>query len=430
MQKKQIEIKKVKEKITFLKDETGLSIFLKPVKGFSSCVAVFATRYGSVDRCFKKKGEENFYTVPDGIAHYLEHKLFENKDGSITFELFAKEKALANAETSFDYTAYYFSSPAENFLASLKILLNFVQTPYFTDENVEKERGIIEQEIKMEEDNPHWNVFFNCLKAMYEKSAVNVKIAGSVSSIAKIDKDILYKCYESFYNLNNMALTLVGDFKEEQVLDLIKKELKQKEVIVVEKQFEKEPQEVVLNLKKIEMSVTLPVFCIGFKMVPEKKEELLKTKLGLKILCELLFGEGSSLYKEFYESGLVLGAQLEDMTIAGSNYLALILEGESKNPEEVMRKICQEIDCKKKEGLNEEDFMLVKKAIYKEEIEEFSTPEKMAGFLTDCFVQEVDFAEKLEIVANFKMLDLLQCLNKIDTKNSNLTVAMPIESGS
>ena len=159
MERKLVEIERLKERFIFIKRKNKLQIFLRPMENFSTAVAVFCTKFGSVNRCFKRKGEENFLKVPDGVAHYLEHKLFENKDGSITFELFAKEKALANAETSFDSTAYYFSSPKENFSNGLSILIDFVQNPYFTDENVEKERGIINQEIKMGEDDPFWNTF-------------------------------------------------------------------------------------------------------------------------------------------------------------------------------------------------------------------------------------------------------------------------------
>ena len=427
MDRKIVEIKRLKEDFIYLKNKSGLKIFLKPMENFSTAVAIFCTRYGSVNRSFRKKGSDEFITVPDGIAHYLEHKLFENEDDSVTFELFAKEKALANAETSFDSTAYYFVSPKKTFVNALKILLNFVQKPYFTDENVEKERGIIAQEIKMGEDDPFWNTFFKCLECMYLKSAINIKIAGSVESIAKIDKEILYKCYDHFYNPNNMALVLAGNFKEEEILELLKTELAEKEAFDVDRIVEEEQKEVVLGFYEMKMPVKTPVFCIGFKIVPKRKEEILKFKIGFKILLEILFGEGSFLYNLFYKKGLVLGSQLDYDIFAGGNYFALILNGESYDPKKVLDEISREIEKKKREGIGEKEFQLVKKTVYKDIVLEFSTPEKLAGFFTDCYIENSDVSMKIEEIVNIKKEDILSCLKEIDLKNCSLVVTSPLD---
>lgn len=181
------------------------------MKGFSSVEALFGTKYGSINTMFKTSDDAEYTTVPEGIAHFLEHKLFENEDCDV-FELYAKTGASANAFTSFDKTCYIFSS-SHNYQDSLRILLDFVQKPYFTKENVDKEQGIIGQEIKMTNDNPDWRLFFNLLRGMYHNHPVKIDIAGTVESIAEIDADLLYKCYNTFYNLNNMVLSIGRKYK-------------------------------------------------------------------------------------------------------------------------------------------------------------------------------------------------------------------------
>lgn len=428
MEKNIVEIKRLKENFTILKNESGLTIFLKPMQNFSKAVAVFCTKFGSVDRKFKKRGEKEFLTVPDGVAHYLEHKLFENEDGSISFELYAKEKALANAGTSFEETSYYFSSPPETFINALKILLDLVQNPYFTDENVEKERGIIGQEISMGEDDPFWRTFFGCLKGLYHNSSIKLRIDGSVDSIAKIDKKILYDCYESFYNPNNMALILVGNFNEVDVLNLLKMNLNKKDPIFVDRFVENEPEDIVEKFSVMKMSVKTPIFAIGFKISPKKGKEALKFKIGFKILHEILLGEGSFLYDLFYKKGLVLGAELELEILAGENYFAIILMGESKDPKEVLDEISQEIKKVKTNGIDKNQFELVKKMVYKDLVEQFSKPEKIAGFVSSCFIENVEISDKVELIANMKLEDVENCLREIDLNRINLTITEPFEN--
>lgn len=427
MQRETINIKEFKESFVKIKHKTGLTILLKQMKEFSTATAVFATRFGSVDCCFKKKGEKKATNVPDGVAHYLEHKLFENEDGSITFELFSKEKALANAETSFNSTSYYFSSSPKTFLNALKILLNFVQKPYFTDENVEKERGIISQEIKMGKDTAEEVVFYKCLEGMFKNSAVRIDIAGSVESIKKINKEILYDCYNNFYNLSNMCLILVGNFNEEQALKLVDAELKTAEVVEIERVHEEEPKEVKQKYCETFMPVKMPLFSIGFKLTPKKGEELLKIIIGLRFLCEILLGEGSFLYNEFYENGLVPGAELDYNILDGENFLTLILNGESEKPNEVMNKIFKEIENLKTKGIKEEEFLLVKKLVYKEYLEDFSTPEKVAYFLEELFIRKDLQKTSLSFVASYTIKDLEKCLNEVSLNQTNLTVVLPLK---
>ena len=192
------------DEYTLIRHKSGLDILVWEMEGYSTTEALFGTKYGSVNTKFKTAGDSGYTVVPEGIAHFLEHKLFENEDCDV-FELYAKTGASANAYTSFDKTCYLFSC-SENYKESLDILLSFVQAPYFTQETVEKEQGIIAQEIKMCNDNPGNRVFYNMLRCLYHEHPVKIDIAGTVESIQKIDADLLYKCYNTFYNLHNMVL--------------------------------------------------------------------------------------------------------------------------------------------------------------------------------------------------------------------------------
>ncbi|MCL2694636.1 MAG: insulinase family protein, partial [Oscillospiraceae bacterium] len=239
MQKTIIKNRRVGEEYRVIKHPSGLTICLYPMKGFESAYALFAAKYGSVDVTFKTNEDGDFVTVPAGIAHYLEHKLFEN-DECDAFQLYAKTGANANAFTSFDKTAYLFSC-SQKFEENLRILLSFVQEPYFTDESVAKEQGIIAQEIRMMEDDPGWRVFYNGLQAVYHNNPVRIDIGGTVESIAEIDKELLYRCYKTFYNLNNMVLSIAGNFDVEKTLEICDELLKPTPDLGLEAVFPKEP---------------------------------------------------------------------------------------------------------------------------------------------------------------------------------------------
>ena len=211
----EIKNEELNEKYFKVAHPSGLTIYLYPKPEYKSTYAIFGTNYGSIDTKFQVKGSKEVIEVPDGIAHYLEHKLFESEEGD-AFSEYAKTGAIANAYTSFDFTGYLFSC-SENFDESLKILLNFVQSPYFTEETVKKEQGIIGQEIRMYEDNPDWKVLFNLLNCLYHNHPVKKDIAGSIESIAEITAEKLYTCYKCFYNLNNMSICIVGNIDYKSV---------------------------------------------------------------------------------------------------------------------------------------------------------------------------------------------------------------------
>ena len=210
-----IENSKVKEKLYIEKLENGLTVMIIPKPGMLKKYMIWGTNYGSNDNKFIVPGEENITEVPNGVAHFLEHKLFEQEDGTNSLDTLTALGVNANAYTTNDHTAYLFEC-TDNFYEAMDELMDYVQHPYFTDENVEKEKGIIGQEISMYDDSPEWRVYLNTLEAMYNKNPVKIDITGTIDTISKIDKEILYKCYNTFYHPSNMAIVISGDFKPEE----------------------------------------------------------------------------------------------------------------------------------------------------------------------------------------------------------------------
>ena len=273
-----IQDKHLGEQYIRVEHPSGLTMLLYPMPGFSTTYAMFSTQYGSVDTCFQAKEGGEQIRVPEGIAHYLEHKMFESEDGD-AFDRYAKTGAAANAFTSFDKTCYLFTCSGK-FQESLEILLDCVTHPYFTKETVEKEQGIIGQEIRMYEDDPSWRVTFNLLDSLYHNNSVKVDIAGTIESIARIDADLLYRCYNTFYNLHNMVLTVSGNFDPDEVLQVADRVLKKAPPFEAVRRPQQEPESVVRKRVVQHLPVALPMFYIGFKSPDAgQKKQLLQRHL-------------------------------------------------------------------------------------------------------------------------------------------------------
>lgn len=355
--------------------KSGLDLLLAPMDGFVQTAAMFGTNYGSVNNCFKTSEDADFLTVPDGIAHYLEHKLFENEDSDV-FELYAATGADGNAMTGFEDTIYLFTC-TENYAESLKILLDFVQDPYFTQENVDKEQGIIGQEIKMTMDLPNRKCFFNLLGALYAAHPVRNDIAGTVESIAQITPELLYRCYYAFYNLHNMALAVAGNLDVDEVIAICDEHLKPCEDMNLEVKFPEEPSLPVKPLVEEHFSVGVPIFSIGFKCAPYADDVIVKKEVEANILLSLLAGKMSPLYKRLTEEGLVNG-ELGREVFDGRGYFSLVLSGQSEKPEKVRDTVLEHIEKAKREGLDREAFDLLKKAEYGSAVREMNNPESCA----------------------------------------------------
>lgn len=418
-----IKSERLQEEYLKIKHKSGLEILLYPKPEYSSACVMFGAKFGSIDNSFKLKNEPEFIHVPNGTAHYLEHKLFESEEKD-AFNLFAQTGASANAYTSFDRTAYYFST-TKNFGESLKILLDFVLTPYFTDKNVQKERGIIGQEIKMYDDDPSWQVTFNCLNAMYHNNPVKTDIAGDIESINEITKEKLYQCYNAFYNMNNMTLTASGNFDVQEFMDIVNSKIKDGEKTEIERKSYNEPETVVQNETETKLSVVLPQFCFGIKLPAQDGREKLKADIEYNLINEMLIGDASDLYSDFYESGLVPAGEVAAEVFSGRGYYSLLFEGESKNPRQAVDKIKQKIiKFQNKKSLSEE-FKPAKKSIYGKTVKLFDSPDNLANLLFSSSVLGVDLYDNLELTAKVSEEDIMKRLKTIDLNHSSLSVVNP-----
>ena len=363
---------------------SGLTIFVSPKPGYRSSYAVFAARYGSIDTVFRADGEDQDTAVPAGIAHYLEHKLFESEDGD-AFARYAKTGASANAYTSFDRTAYLFSC-TDRLEESLEILLDFVQSPYFTEETVRKEQGIIGQEIRMCEDSPSRRVLFNLLRALYHRHPVRVDIAGTVESIAEITPELLYRCYHAFYNLRNMTLAVAGNVTPEQVLAVADKTLRAAPDRTIRRTPVAEPREAKEPRVEERMPVSAPLFYLGFKeeadgVNPRPPEEL----AAAEVLLELLAGQASPLYARLLEWGLI-NDSFGTEYFAGPGYGVYLFAGESSDPDAVAKAIHDEIARLRREGVPSDEFGAARNALYGRLIASLNDVESCADMLiSDAF---------------------------------------------
>lgn len=415
---------KLNEQYYSFDHETGLKILLYPMKGYSSSYALFGAKIGSVDTIFKTDEDEEYLQVPEGVAHFLEHKLFESEDGD-AFTLFAKTGASANAFTSFEKTCYLFST-TDNFDESLRSLLKFVQEPYFTEETVKKEQGIIGQEIRMYEDDPEWRVFFNLLTALYHNNPVRIDIAGTADSIAKIDADLLYRCYHAFYNLNNMVLAIAGNFDVDSALKIIQEGLIPKEKVTVSRQVPKEPEEIRLPYVEQKLSVAMPLFHIGYKEQVREGYDLLKAKIGTEILMDILAGESSDLYRELYDNGLI-NQTFGYEAFVGRGYWVNLFAGESKDPKAVMIRLRESIAQMKVSGVSQEEFVRSKKALYGRMIQGFNNVEGIANALVSSYFGDVDIYDSMKAAEEITLQDVNNLLKQsFHQEKSALSVINPV----
>lgn len=357
-----IENKSIGETLYFGTHESGLGIFVVPKKDFSKKYAIIGAKIGSIDNTFIPNGENDLITVPDGIAHFLEHKMFEMSDGSDAFAKFSKYGANANAFTSFTNTCYLFSC-TDNFYESFEHLLNYVKSPYFTDANVEKEKGIIGQEIRMYDDDGEWRVMFNLLSALYKDFPVRIDIAGTIESISHIHPDVLYKCYNTFYDPSNMVLCVAGDVDEEKVLKITDKIMGDKITGSKAKSVYPSEQESVFK-KKIEqkLSVSAPLFDIGFKDTDKMSgNDILKNEIAVKIILSSVASKSSDLYERLYNDGLINDEFSYDYMYE-EEYACAIIGGESKEPETVYNEVIKYF--KEKGRIDADEFDRAKKSIW------------------------------------------------------------------
>lgn len=419
----------LREKYYKCAHRSGLDIYVFPKK-LSSVYAILGTHYGSLDSGFGVEGEYALRDVPDGIAHFLEHKLFANEDGSDAFEHFSALGADANAYTTFTKTAYLFSC-TENFNESLGELIDFVTHPYFTEESVKKEQGIIAQEIKMYDDSPHEVCYYGMLNGLYENLSIRRNICGSVKSIAKITPELLYECYRVFYNPSNMILVVCGDVDPEEVVKTADAYLpaEGKKLGIIRKA-ESEKETVFKSRVEKKMRVSKPIFKIAVKDVdiPKAAYERQRKEAAMHILNEMLFARSGEFYSKLFESGRI-SPDMDYCYTINENFAFNLISGEADDPEEIFREIKDHVEKKKSEGLSKEDFERGKRVIYADFVKEFDSTEGIANNLFSFVFDNSDMLGYAEIISEVTYKEVCELLERsFDDKFFTMSVVYPLDT--
>lgn len=401
--------------------ENGLDVIIIPKKDCVKKYAIFGTHFGSMNYKFKTDNDNEIVEVPDGVAHFLEHKLFEQEDGVNALDRLTKMGANPNAYTSFNHTAYLFEC-TENFNEVFKELLHFVQNPYLTEENVEKEKGIIGQEIQMYDDDPDWQLFFNLLGAMYKNHAITKDIAGTIESISEITPEILYKCYNTFYDSSNMVICVVGDINHDEVLEIIKTDVKNNKLdSKIERFYDDESDEI--NQKEVikKMDISMPMFAIGFKdnFIVDKLDagftedsmSIATRDVAMQILLSMMFGKSTEFYEELYNSGLLLKPLGVSFSFE-EDYAYSIIEGESTDYRAVIEKVKNRIQEFKNQDLDIEKFEVVKKSLYGDFVRLFNNVSAVATTFIGNYFRGIDTSDYAEAYRNIKAEDAVKILNE------------------
>ena len=413
-----IENLRVKEKVYKEKLENGLTVMIIPKKNFQKKYVIWGTHFGSIDNEFVLPKTNETVKIPDGVAHFLEHKMFEQENGINSLDVLSSLGVEANAYTTNDHTAYLFEA-TDNFYEALDELMDYVQHPFFTDENVEKEKGIIGQEITMYDDQPGWQVYMNAMKCMYNKNPIRIDIAGTIESISKINKEVLYNCYETFYHPSNMAMVICGDFLPQEILKEVKQRLIIKEgQAEIRRIYPEEDKKIAKSKIEKTMEVSNPLFMIGYKDNIEKDANKVKKHIAIQVLLELLLGASSTLYKQMYEQGYLLSQP--DLDYEFSNeYAHVSIAGNSNNPELLANKLDEQINYFIENGIPQEDFERIKKKIYGQYVTEYDSVSGIARmFLSDYFkgISSFDYLENYNLVTLEYTMQILKEVFKKENK--------------
>ena len=419
---------RLRERYVRIDHPSGLPVYVFP-KPLTTTYAIFSVRYGSVDQKFRREGAADWTEVPDGVAHFLEHKLFENADGSDSFERFSECGADANAYTTCNRTSYLFSC-TERFEDSLEELLRFVTEPYFTKQSVKKEQGIIAEEIRMYDDNPWERGFQNLMEGLYETHPIRVNICGTERSIARITPDILYDCYDAFYRLSNMALIVCGDVRAEDVMEVVNRVLPKKPSRVPVERWQPKEKKVAYRTRvNTRMQVSKPIFSIGIKDVniPTDPAERMRRDAAQSLLEEILFSRSGSFYNALFEEGLITPSYSYGYSIA-EGFAFHAMTGECDTPETVEERLWEYLNRVKREGLDREEFERCRRALYADEIRNYDSTEDIATeLLTFVFdgVELFDYPNEIEKLTLEELSPLLD--EMLDRSAWCLSVVYPLD---
>ena len=403
---------KLREEYTRITHKSGLDIYVFPKK-MATAYAIFATKYGGGDSRFKLAGDSEFVDVPYGVAHFLEHKMFENENGEDTFARFGALGADINAYTAYDRTAYHFQC-TENVYQSLAELLSFVTHPYFTPENVQKEQGIIAQEIQMRVDNPFTRRYFQMLQALYHDPQVYTDICGTLDSIAQITAKTLYDCYRVFYNLSNMALVVCGDVTVEEVLAVADATLPIQAPVEIIRDIPPEHRAIVSPKLSGAMDVSMPLFAIGIKDFPRNlaDAERMRRHAALSILCKMLFDQSGDLYNSLYAEGLISGTLQYGYEI-GPAIAYVSVCGKSEKPDTVLARVKAAVADALKNGLSHAAFLRCKRVLYADFVGSFDATADIANLMLDFLFEGVEPLSYLALLEKITFEEITQLLHEV-----------------
>ena len=405
--------------------DNGLNVFVFPKPDFQKSYAFFAANYGGMDLRFCLDG--TWHDTPAGVAHYLEHKMFDTPEGNALQKLTANG-ASPNAFTANAITGYYFEC-TEMFAENLRTLLSFVSVPYFTQESVDKEQGIIGQEIGMIEDDPDWKVFTNLMSALYAHHPIRVSVAGSVDSIARITPQTLYDCHRAFYTPGNMALCVAGDVDPAAVCDIARAVLPESSGPIAQRDLgPEEPEGAHQGLLEEQMAVSCPIFQLGFKGdAPERGEAGLRQRLLGELACEVLLGSSTPLYARLYQRGLInRNFSYGYDSVPGCAFLAA--GGESKDPAAVRRMVQAEARRIGRAGVDPGLWERVKKGVYGAMVRSLNSFETLCISQAQSFFAGQDYLRFPELFADIQKADVEALIARwVTPQRSALSVVRPKE---
>ncbi len=416
------------ERILSKRSKNGLQIYVMPKKDYNKIFAMYSTHYGSIDSEFIVPHTGEHLKVPEGIAHFLEHKMFEMEYGNV-FDKFAELGASSNAFTNYTNTTYLFSATSY-FQENLQLLLEYVETPYFTEPSVEKEKGIIAQELRMYEDEPEWQVLLNLLKCLYHQHPVRIDIGGTVESIQKINVDTLYKCYNTFYHPSNMIFFVIGCIEPEQVFELVEKNENAKGLVPqgdIKRIYPEEPLTINKSTHSTRLDVIEPLFLMGFKDTDVGYDglQLLKKEVSTGILLEIILGRSSETYERLYEEGLI-DDRFSFSYEGQKDYGFCAIGGETRNPDKLHRELIESISHSIEKGIGVEDFDRVKKKYIGEFIQNFNSLEFIATSFVSYHHKNINIFDYMKVLQEITMEDVAKRLNSFFDFSKHVTsIVMP-----
>lgn len=416
------------EKVYKYELEDGLKVYICPKKGFSKKVGMYGTHFGSIDTDFYDIQEKKRKRVPDGIAHFLEHKLFEQEDGN-ALDLFAKMGVSSNAYTSYDHTVYFFETN-DKFEECLKTLFDFITTPYFTDENVEKEKGIIEQELNMYEDSPDSVVYYNVMRAMYNNYPLNVDIGGTVESVYSITKEELYSCYNTFYAPQNMFVIIIGDVDIESTVKMINERhgsAKRNELSIPQRFYPAEPENIAMHEIEKKLDVFMPSICIGFKSSKQDGKTNIRNALITEIINEAAFSDLSDFYEDMYNAGLLTEPMY--MTYeSGKDFSHTLVFFQSLKYKECEEKFNEYLAVLKENGISEELFNIVLNKKIGQEIYNSESMMQVSREVIDSIIEDTEVFEASKVLGEITVKDVNNYIkNEFNTDKMVISRVLPKE---